>query len=165
MTSFMDQKTLCKVQFSQGPNIGVHFLPHEENFRVSLILSPGFYASFFTEVDKSLRDKLLTWLEVYGKGIWVPVDFLPRQKNPPFTEKVLEALKKVPFGEVVSYSELAALAGSDRASRAVGTICRLNQYPLFFPCHRVISKGGSLGGFALGSPLKTTLLEFEETTG
>ncbi|MBS0627656.1 MAG: MGMT family protein [Verrucomicrobia bacterium] len=160
----MNSKTFCKVQFSEGPGIGVHFCPHEDNFKVLLVLSPRFYASFFTEVDNNLRDKLLTWLEGYGKKLWVPADFLPRQKNPPFTEKVLETLKKVPFGEVVSYSKLAALAGSDRASRAVGTICKLNPYPLFFPCHRVISKGGSLGGFAFGTPLKTTLLEFEETT-
>lgn len=158
----MPQKTLLRISFSRGPNIGVHFLPNREGFRVSLIEGSEFYAAFFTEVDKDLQDKLLTWLEEYGRGTHSDVDFLPRQKTPSFTNKVLEALRSIPFGQVVSYSELALLANSEKAVRAVGTICKLNQYPLFLPCHRVVRKGGSLGGFAFGSSLKTTLLDFED---
>ncbi len=156
-------RCLLTYTFHKGPNVGVHFLPEGEGFRVTLIeSSKGFQAFFFTEVDKALRDKLLAWLEAYGKGIPSKVDFLPRQKAPSFTLDVLNALSLVSFGDVVSYGELASLANSPKAVRAVGTICRLNQYPLFIPCHRVIRKGGSLGGFAFGSSLKTTLLHFEE---
>ncbi|MES2198710.1 MAG: MGMT family protein [Chlamydiota bacterium] len=158
----MEQKPLLKVPFAQGPHIGVHFLAEKEGFKVSLVESDEFYASFFTEIDKTLRNKLLTWIEEYGRGLPSAVDFLPRQKTSSFTDSVLKALRLIPFGEVVSYSELAALSDSERAVRAVGTICRLNRYPLFLPCHRVVRKGGSLGGFAFGSPLKTTLLQFEE---
>lgn len=158
----MNQKTLLRVSFPKGPNIGVNFLPDTEGFRVSLVEGSEFYAAFLTEVDKDLRDKLLSWLEEYGRGTHSNVDFLPRQKTPSFTNRVLEALSLIPFGKVVSYSELALLANSERAVRAVGTICRLNQYPLFLPCHRVVRKGGSLGGFAFGSSLKTTLLDFED---
>lgn len=159
----MNPKPNLEVSFSKGPNIGVHFITEGEGFRVSLIESnKGFQAFFFTEVDKALCDKLLAWLEAYGRGISSEVNFLPRQKTPSFTQDVINALSLIPFGKVVSYGELASLANSPRAVRAVGTICRQNQYPLFIPCHRVIRKGGSLGGFAFGSSLKTTLLNFEE---
>lgn len=158
----MNQKALSKVSFKEGPYIGVHFLSKQEGLKITLIESTEFYAAFFTEVDEALYDTLLRWLEAYGKGISYPLDFLPRQKTPRFTENVLKALSLVPFGKVISYSELASLAGSPKAVRAVGTVCRLNQYPLFIPCHRVISKSGSLGGFAFGASIKTTLLEFEE---
>lgn len=78
----------------------------------------------------------------------------------PFLKKVWERMKKIPWGQALTYQELAAAAGSPKASRAVGQACARNPLPLIVPCHRVLANEG-LGGFAYGSEWKATLLAFE----
>ncbi len=79
----------------------------------------------------------------------------------PFQSHVLEEMQKIPFGQTLSYGELAKKAGSPFASRAVGSVCKRNPIPLFIPCHRIISGDGSIGGFSSGLEIKRRLLEFE----
>jgi methylated-DNA-[protein]-cysteine S-methyltransferase len=79
----------------------------------------------------------------------------------PFLVRCAEALRGVPRGEVVTYGELAALAGAPGAARAAGTFCARNRLGLFVPCHRVVSAGG-LGSYgSLGLAYKKRLLELE----
>lgn len=78
-----------------------------------------------------------------------------------FERRVLETLRKVPFGEVVSYGELARRAGSPGAARAVGGVMRKNVLPLFIPCHRVTASDGTIGGFTGGLEKKRWLLRRE----
>jgi methylated-DNA-[protein]-cysteine S-methyltransferase len=78
-----------------------------------------------------------------------------------FTRRVLEACARVPFGETVSYGELARAVGSPRAARAVGQALGRNQAPMIVPCHRVLAAGGKLGGFGGGLERKRWLLELE----
>ena len=79
----------------------------------------------------------------------------------PFLEGCARALREVPRGEVVTYGELAALAGSPGAARAAGSFCARNRLGLFVPCHRVVSAGG-LGSYGLlGLGYKKRLLELE----
>jgi methylated-DNA-[protein]-cysteine S-methyltransferase len=74
----------------------------------------------------------------------------------------LQQLRAVPAGEVVSYQELAQMAGRPRAMRAVGTACARNRVALFVPCHRVIASGARLGGYGFGGPsIKAALLRHE----
>ncbi len=77
----------------------------------------------------------------------------------PFRGQVLAALQQVPFGQVVTYGELAKLVGSPKAARAVGSACAHNPVPLVIPCHRVVPAsfsardvGGFLGSSELGAP-------------
>jgi O-6-methylguanine DNA methyltransferase len=78
-----------------------------------------------------------------------------------FHEALARALRAVPRGEVVTYGELAALAGRPRAARAAGTFCAANRLAVFVPCHRVVSAGG-LGSYgSLGLEYKRRLLELE----
>jgi methylated-DNA-[protein]-cysteine S-methyltransferase len=82
----------------------------------------------------------------------------------PFQLDVVRALRRVPYGQVVSYAELAQLAGYPRAQRAVGTFCARNRFPLVVPCHRVVSSDG-LGSYgSLGLDYKRRLLELEGVT-
>ena len=68
-----------------------------------------------------------------------------------FRREVLETLvREVPWGEVVSYGELAALAGRPRAARAVGSAMRNNPIPFVIPCHRVVAAGNKIGGYGGG---------------
>jgi methylated-DNA-[protein]-cysteine S-methyltransferase len=79
----------------------------------------------------------------------------------PFQTGVADALRAIPFGETVTYGELAALAGHPNAQRAAGTSCARNRFPLFVPCHRVVAADG-LGSYgSLGLEYKRRLLELE----
>jgi methylated-DNA-[protein]-cysteine S-methyltransferase len=86
---------------------------------------------------------------------------LDRSGRAGFRGEVLAALETVPYGETVSYGELAGMAGRPLASRAVGSAMATNPLPLVVPCHRVIAAGGRLGGYGPGPDLKVLLLELE----
>jgi methylated-DNA-[protein]-cysteine S-methyltransferase len=78
-----------------------------------------------------------------------------------FQRAVTAALRQVPYGEVVTYGELAALAGHPNAQRAAGTFCSRNRFPLVLPCHRVVGANG-LGAYgSLGLEYKRRLLALE----
>lgn len=80
-----------------------------------------------------------------------------------FQQAVVTALRAVPYGETVSYQDLAAKAGRPRAARAVGHVMSTNPVALVVPCHRVLASGGKIGGFSAptGLDLKRQLLEME----
>ena len=79
----------------------------------------------------------------------------------PFQAAVAQVLRQVPWGEVVAYGELAALAGYPRAGRAVGTFCAHNRYFLLIPCHRVVASNGIGAYGSLGLSYKRRLLRLE----
>lgn len=88
----------------------------------------------------------------------VPVDL---EYETPFLERCALALREIPRGEVVTYGELAALAGAPGAARAAGSFCARNRLGLFVPCHRVVAAGG-LGSYGShGVEYKRRLLELE----
>jgi methylated-DNA-[protein]-cysteine S-methyltransferase len=88
----------------------------------------------------------------------VPVDL---EHGTPFLERCAHALREVPRGEVVTYGELAALAGAPGAARAAGTFCAHNRLGLLVPCHRVVGAAG-LGSYgSYGIEYKRRLLELE----
>lgn len=78
-----------------------------------------------------------------------------------FQKRVWNALREVPYGEVVTYGELARRAGNPSASRAVGGAMSKNPLPIVVPCHRVIASGRKIGGFTGGLSLKQRLLRLE----
>ena len=88
----------------------------------------------------------------------VPVDL---SGVPAFQRRVLQALRRVPYGRTITYGQLAARAGRPRAARAVGQAMAHNPVPLIVPCHRVVASGGGLGGFGGGLALKRRLLALE----
>jgi methylated-DNA-[protein]-cysteine S-methyltransferase len=79
----------------------------------------------------------------------------------PFQSTVVETLRQVPWGEVVTYGELAALAGHPNAQRATGSVCAHNRFPLIVPCHRVVAADGIGRYGASGVEYKRRLLELE----
>ena len=79
----------------------------------------------------------------------------------PLQRAIVDALRAVPRGEVVSYGELAALAGRPRAPRAAGAVCSENRFAFVVPCHRVVSATG-IGGYGdAGVQVKRRLLALE----
>ncbi|MDA3812784.1 MAG: methylated-DNA--[protein]-cysteine S-methyltransferase [Candidatus Cloacimonetes bacterium] len=79
-----------------------------------------------------------------------------------FQISVWNELKKIPYGDTISYQELAKRVGDKNKSRAVGNANGKNPIPIIIPCHRVIRKNGDLGGYGGGIKIKRTLLELEK---
>ncbi len=106
--------------------------------------------------------ELEQYLEGHSREMALAVDLTGL---PPFRQRVLGVLQTIPFGEVRSYQWVAVRTGNPGASRAVGGACAANPVPLLIPCHRVIAKDGSLGGFRGGIGLKKRLLALEGRSG
>ena len=81
--------------------------------------------------------------------------------NPKFKNKILEVVKSIPKGRVLSYKKVAELAGRPKAYRAVGNILSKN-YNIEVPCHRVIRSDGKVGGYNRGIYKKQQLLKREK---
>ena len=108
---------------------------------------------------------LIQRLHSYFSGAQVSFAEVPLDEDwtTPFQAALAAALRDVPWGEVVSYGELSALAGRARAARAAGTFCAENRFSLFVPCHRVVSVGGIGGYGSLGVDYKRRLLALDGT--
>jgi methylated-DNA-[protein]-cysteine S-methyltransferase len=78
-----------------------------------------------------------------------------------FQRKIWEICSEIPYGEVRTYGDMARLAGSDRAFRAAGQALGRNPLPILVPCHRVVARDGSLGGYTGGIEIKKFLLGIE----
>ncbi len=108
-------------------------------------------------VDKeSYIDRIVRFL--HGEKVDFPLDI----RGTGFQKKVWTAMMQIPYGKTASYSEIAEGIGNPDASRAVANACAGNPIPLIIPCHRVIRKGGELGGYGLGIHRKVKLLELEK---
>jgi len=107
-------------------------------------------------------DDLRRQLDEYFAGrrthFEVPLD---RRLSRGYRLVVLEELGRVPYGETVSYKDLAVRTGHPTASRAVGTAMATNPIPIVVPCHRVLRTGGQLGGYGGGLDTKVWLLHHE----
>ncbi len=106
-------------------------------------------------------DRLVRFLD----GEPVSFDDLPVSLDhlSPFQRRVAAACRAIPYGVTRTYGQLAAIAGSAGAARAVGQVMATNRVPLIVPCHRVVAASGKLGGFSapLGVAMKRRLLAME----
>ena len=110
-----------------------------------------------SEYTQDAKEQILKYLE--GKSQYL--DFPVIHLNSSFRKKVLETERNIPYGETRSYGEVAEIVNNPRASRAVGSANAENPLPLYFPCHRIISSNGSLGGYGGGLGVKQYLLDLE----
>lgn len=103
-------------------------------------------------------------LSKYFKGELRQFDFPIAPKGTEFQLMVWNELKKIEFGQTISYSAIAEKIGNPKASRAVGSANNKNPLPIVIPCHRVIGNDRSLTGYAGGLWRKKWLLEFEASS-
>lgn len=143
----------------------VHFIidwQEDQVVATKLALAPRFELCFSGDIPKSASQAMRGWVQDYLEGHHRPFPSrLKKEGLTPFSQKVLDAMEMIPFGETLSYGEVAQKIGSPRGMRAVGNACRLNPFPLIIPCHRVISSTGKIGGFAYDLRIKEALLAFE----
>ena len=100
-------------------------------------------------------------LTAYFEGTLQKFDLELAPQGTPFQLQVWEELQRIPYGETISYGDLAQRVGNPSASRAVGAANGRNPIPIVIPCHRVIGASGSLTGFGGGLATKRALLELE----
>ncbi|ANB57533.1 methylated-DNA--protein-cysteine methyltransferase, constitutive [Anoxybacillus sp. B7M1] len=114
--------------------------------------------------DSELLQTALEQMDEYFRGKRKRFQLPLKWKGTPFQEKVWQALCEIPYGETVSYSEIAEKIGNPKAVRAVGQANRSNELAIVVPCHRVIGKNRSLTGYA-GSrtDIKEKLLNLEQS--
>jgi O-6-methylguanine DNA methyltransferase len=107
--------------------------------------------------------KIRSLLDRYLKGERTEFDVdIDISQMAPFTQNVLEAVRKIPYGDVRSYGWIGKQVGYSSAGRAVGQAVGRNPIPIVIPCHRVIQSDGSLGGFSMGLRIKEKLLALEK---
>ncbi len=97
----------------------------------------------------------------YLAGRAYTFDLPLRLVAPRFTASVLASVADIPYGDTMSYAEIAGSVGNPRAARAVGQAVGANPLPIVIPCHRVLAANGCLGGFGGGLPWKRFLLQLE----
>ncbi len=98
----------------------------------------------------------------YSNGEMAAIETIAyRQVASPFIADAWAALRQVPAGQGYSYTDLAADAGRPAAVRAAAAACAANATALFVPCHRIVRRDGSLGGFRYGTETKRRLLDHE----
>jgi methylated-DNA-[protein]-cysteine S-methyltransferase len=102
-------------------------------------------------------------LEAYFAGELSQFDLALAPVGTFFQREVWSSLRTIPYGETVSYGEIARQLGKPTAYRAVGAANGRNPIPIVIPCHRVIGADGSLTGFGGGLSTKTRLLELESS--
>ncbi len=104
---------------------------------------------------------LLNQLHEYFNGKRKTFDFPLAPKGTPFQLAVWNALLEIPYGDTVTYAELARRIGKPSAVRAVGAANGANPIPVIIPCHRVIGSNGTLTGYGGGIERKQWLLALE----
>ena len=138
-----------------GDEKGLHLINFPKNGK------PSLPESDWTENPKPLQEALLQ-LDAYFSGKLKTFSLNLCLDVRPFQKKVLTALRRMPYGETISYGELAKKIGNPKASRAVGQANARNPIPIVIPCHRVIGGSGKLTGFGGGIAVKQSLLDIEQ---
>jgi methylated-DNA-[protein]-cysteine S-methyltransferase len=111
--------------------------------------------------DKKPFKEVIRQLKAYFEGKLTDFDLPLVLHGTEFQLLVWSNLQKIPYGETVSYGEIAKRIGSPDAARAVGLANGSNPIPIIIPCHRVIGSNGDLTGFGGGLPIKKKLLALE----
>jgi len=162
-----DRITVTEVQTPFGPFVMAAC--GEALLRTQMHTSlPAFIQSLREEwvtevrVDAAPFRDVITQLEEYfsGKPIQIRAVVQPLTDSV-FTRTVHEFLACIPYGQTLTYREMAEETGNNRAARAVGGACGRNPVLIIVPCHRVVAAKG-LGGFGAGLELKERLLSLEK---
>jgi AraC family transcriptional regulator of adaptative response/methylated-DNA-[protein]-cysteine methyltransferase len=141
---------ICLLEFSDRLMLETQFTTLRNRFRCAVV--PGKH-----QYLEQLEEELTRYFAGSLTKFHVPLVY----PGTPFQEKVWANLLQIPYGETCSYEDLAHAVGSPLAHRAVGTANGKNRIAIVIPCHRVVNKGGKLGGYGGGLWRKQYLLDLE----
>ena len=129
---------------------------------LSFVGSPSAHLDWLNEGTRqrdSVIDSAIAWLDAYFAGHPYPFPMPDGLDITPFQRRVYLAVMTIPYGSIITYSQLGEMIGS-KGYRAIGHALHVNPLLLMIPCHRVLAKNG-LGGFAAGIDIKRYLLRHE----
>lgn len=115
------------------------------------------------EINDEISLNLADQLDKYFNKEIQKFDININLKASNFQTKVYDALLQIPYGEKISYKELAKKIGNENAFRAVANANAKNKFIIIIPCHRVIKSNGQIGGYIGGENIKKYLLELENS--
>lgn len=114
-----------------------------------------------TDFKPEVLKKTIRQLDEYFRGTRRDFDIKYEMQGTEFQKRVWKALTEIPYGETMSYKEMAVKIGNEKAARAVGSANSKNAISIIVPCHRVIGSDKSLTGYAGGIDRKKWLIEHE----
>src|SRR5690606_12157861 len=138
--------------------------PGDSFSELSVYIHKHFPAASLEQNDSLLSDSKQE-LTAYLDGSQQEFSLSADAAGTTFQQQVWEALHKIPYGQTVTYSEIAEQIGKPSAVRAVASAIGANPLLITVPCHRVISKNGTIGGYRGGLDFKRFLLELETNNG
>lgn len=143
---------VCLLEFSERRRLESQFTALRRHFHCPIL--PG---------SNTHLEQLRAELEAYFAGALREFTLPLLYPGTDFQRQVWEGLMRIPYGETRCYQKLGADIGAQRAARAVGTANGWNRIAILFPCHRVITKSGKLGGYGGGVWRKQWLLDLEKS--
>jgi AraC family transcriptional regulator of adaptative response/methylated-DNA-[protein]-cysteine methyltransferase len=143
---------ICLLEFTDRRMLEAQFATIRRRFQLPVV--PG-----ETGALRDLRAQLQEYFAAERREFTVPLTY----PGTPFEKEVWDELLRIPYGETRSYEDMARLLGRPGASRAVGRANGMNRIAIVIPCHRVLNKGGDLGGYGGGLWRKRILLDLERT--
>lgn len=144
------RRGVLRVGFGPAPSLGTGAAALEEHRVFRVRDTPG-----------PLRPAL-GWIRRYLAGhLHAPVPELDLHPASPFAGRVIEVVRSIPPGQLVTYDAVARAVRSPQGARAVGRVLATNPLPILIPCHRVVTKSGDLAGYVGGRRWKEHLLSLE----
>src|SRR5262249_33234075 len=144
-------KGICLLEFTEPARLDAQFAALQKRFNCAT--APG---------QNRHLEQIKDELKRYFAGELTRFDVPLAYRGTPFQERVWQGLLKIPYGETRSYEDLAQAIGAPGAQRAVGAANGRNCVAIVIPCHRVVNKGGKLGGYGGGLWRKRYLLDLEQ---
>ena len=124
------------------------------------------FPSFDNLIEKdelAIFEKVKLWLDEYFDGSNPEIDFELRPEGSEFRLKVWKILSEIPYGQTVTYGEIASGLSKTMSAQAVGQAVAHNPISILIPCHRVLGSDGKLTGYAGGIERKIELLKIERS--
>ena len=152
---------MLKNKYYKSP-IGIIDILYSEEGVYKITLVKSIPEDYFEKRKNDLGDKVISELKEYFNGQRKDFDLPLIIQGTDFQRAVWEELRKINYGEIKTYSDIAKNIGKSNACRAVGNANNKNPFMIVIPCHRVIGKNKKSGGYAFGVDIRDKLLELEK---
>ena len=150
--------------FFYDTTIGKLGIAEENSKIIGILFKDERYDNTWVERETPTTKKAYTQITEYISGKRKKFDLTTHYSSASsFFSKVMDILKTIPYGETITYKDIARRLNNPKAYRAVGMVCNRNPLPIIVPCHRVISTSGALIGYRGGVEIKKKLLELERS--
>ena len=152
---------MLKNKYYKSP-IGIIDILYSEEGVYKITLVKSIPEDYFEERKNDLGDKVISELKEYFNGQRKDFDLPLIVQGTDFQRAVWKELRKINYGEIKTYSDIAKNIEKPNACRAVGNANNKNPFMIVIPCHRVVGKNKNSGGYAFGVDIRDKLLELEK---